>query len=244
MQTRILLGLILATWFLASSVCAKTADEWLDTVDRNMTYKAAEWEARMIIHTPGGREREFGLIGKVEGETRALMEYTDPPRERGVRYLKRDDQLWIYFPRQDRTMLVQGHMLREGVQGGDFSYEDMTESKTLRDKYTASIVKETDSTVVIEMEGKDLSMSYPYRKIFIDKRTGVAMRTILSGVDNQPIKEMQVRELKKIGNRQYPMDTEIRSLLVEDKWTRWIMTDIRFVDSFPDGTFTKQRLEE
>jgi hypothetical protein len=227
-----------------STTSARTADEWLDLVDRNMTYDAAEWEGRMIVHTPGGREREFGLIGKVEGETRALMEYTDPPRERGVRYLKRDDQLWIYFPRQDRTMLVQGHMMREGVQGGDFSYEDMTESKTLRDKYTASIVEENDSTVVIEMVGKDLSMSYPYRKIFIDKETGVAMRTILSGVDNQPIKEMRVLELEKVAGRQYPTVTDIHSLLVDDKWTRWEIENIRFVEGFPDDMFTKQRLEE
>ncbi len=228
----------------SANVYCQTAEEWLERVDENSAFVAARYNCTLLIHLPGGRERSFGLEGHVQGEEYALLEYTHPQRERGIRYLKRDDQLWIYFPRQDRTILVQGHMMREGVQGGDFSYEDMAESNTLRDKYTAEISSETDTSVTLLLIATDLSISYPYREITIDKRTNVAFRMVNSGVGNQPIKVVNVLETRRIGNRIFPVRSEIRSLLVEDKWTQWIVHDIEFFQRpFDDELFNKENLE-
>ncbi len=227
----------------SSSLHGQTAYEWLESIDKQLVYKSAEYTALMTVHLPDGRERYFRFSGKIVGDKYALLEYTDPPSQKGIRYLKRDDNLWIYFPRQDRTMQIQGHMLRQGVQGGDLSFEDMTESSAWRDKYKAEISSETDSTVTIQLEANDMTVSYPYRQVVVDKRTGLPIRTVNSGVGNHPIKEMIILESKRFGDRIYPVSTEIRSLLVENKWTRFDMEDIKFGMDFPDDTFTKATLE-
>ncbi len=208
-----------------------------------MYYSSAEYTCKMIIHTPGGSERVFRMKGKVVGDQFALLEFTDPPRQKGTRYLKRDDNLWIYFPRQDRTMQIQGHMLRQGVQGGDLSFEDMTESSSLLDNYTPTIFAETDTTITILLESHDMTVSYPFREFLVDKRTALPIRIVNSGVGNTPIKEIIILKTKRFSDRIYPMVSEIRSLLVEDKWTRFEIEEIKFGVKFPEDTFTKKELE-
>lgn len=246
-----LLPMILLLILLACplAVHALTAEQWIARVDKNMSFTSAEFMFKMTIHLPprrGGdaKERFFKLKGTVVGEKYALMEYVEPLRNKGTKYLKREDNLWIYFPRQDRTLHLTGHMLREGVQGGDMTFEDMTESEKLLDQYSASISGETDSTVTILMESKDMTVSYPFRETTIDKTTGVPIKSVLSGVDKTPIKEAVVLETKEFKGRMFPVVSEYRSLLIKGRWTRFEMLDIKFDVPWNESTFSKQALEK
>jgi len=237
-----LLNVFLFFPILTGTLFAQTAEEWLGRVDRQMFYRSAQYTAKMIIHTPGGSERVFRMQGKVVGAELALLEYLDPPRQNGTRYLKRDDNLWIYFPRQDRTMQIQGHMLRQGVEGGDLSFEDMTESSSLLEKYTPQLTAETDSTVTILLEAHDMTVSYPYKEILLDKRNTIPLRIVNSGANRTPIKEIVTLKTQRFGDRIYPVVTEIRSRLIDDRWTRFEIETMEFGVKFPEETFTKKEL--
>ncbi len=239
---KVVLGFIFLS-FIASAFAKITAEEWLDKIDANMVYKTAESVAKMTVHTPGGKKRVFEMKSVVVEDKFALIEYLKPNRDKGTRYLKRDDILWIYFPRVDRTMQIQGHMLREGVQGGELSFEDISESSAWREKYDAEIIEEDDATITIRMVAKDMTVSYPYQKILIDKNTAVPIQIIKSGVGETPIKEILTVKTEKFGARYYPVVTEIRSLLVEDKWTRFEVQSIKFGLEYPEEMFTKEMLE-
>ncbi len=243
MKKRILLLLCLILTAMPLPSFAKTAEEWIHHVDLNMNYMTAEYTSTMTVHHPNGQERVYRMQGKVQGDDYALMEFLEPPRDRGTRYLKREKNLWIYFPRQDRTLQIQGHMLRECVQGSDLSYEDLTESSQLIEKYTSLIVSETDSTVTIRLEAKEMTVSYPFQLLQIDKTSGIPLKIVYSGVGNTPIKEMEILQTQRIGKRLFPVVMEIRSLLVENKWTRLEFEDIEFGMEFPLDTFTKEGLE-
>jgi len=229
---------------MVQTLYAKTAKEWLQELDHNMVMRSAQYMATMIVHLPSGQERTFKMECKVVGDQYALMEYTEPKRDLGTRYLKRDDQLWIYFPRVDRTMLIQGHMLRQGVQGGDMSFEDMTESQSWEDVYDAEIVKQDSNTVTIKMAAHDMTVSYPYREIVIDKHTSLPMYQVSSDASGQPIKETEILKYKKIGDRNFPTSVIIRSRLVDNKWTKFEMSDVKLDVKFDESQFTKRALEE
>lgn len=231
-----------AVLMLSATAGAQTAEQWLSRVDENLVLESARYRATMIVHLPSGRERTFVMDCKVQSDQYALIEYVEPKRDAGTRYLKRDDNLWVYFPRVDRTMLIQGHMLRQGVQGGDMSYEDLTESASWRDQYTAEIVEQSADTVVIEMAAKDMSVSYPYRRVVIEKATALPVRTVNYDASRQPIKRDEMLEFKRFGDRYFPVATRIVSLITEDKWTRFEMSEIEFDQEFDPSTFTKRGL--
>ncbi len=240
----IILTLTLLMFVSSLSFAQRTAMDWMYAVDRNQVLDSAVYTSVMTVHLPSGQERSFSMKGHTVGDKFALVEYVEPARDAGTRYLRRDDQLWIYFPRVDRTMLVQGHMLREGVQGSDMSYEDMTQSSSWAETYNASIVTETDSTVLIRMEAKDMTVSYPYREISIDKQREIATRVMNYDASQYPIKEMFVERMEAVGDRWFPVSTMIRSHLTEDKWTRFEITEITFDVPYTDDDFTKAALEK
>jgi outer membrane lipoprotein-sorting protein len=241
---RLLIINILTLLFISTTYAKKSAMDWISAVDENMVLRSAQYTATMTVHLSNGTERLFRMKGKVVGDKYALMEYIEPKRDKGTKYLKREESLWIYFPRVDRTMQIQGHMLREGVQGGDMSFEDMSESRAWEDIYDAEIIFEDDKEVQIRLASKDMSVSYPYREISVNKSNGLPMRILNKDASDEPIKEILIVDYITIANRSFPHIYEIHSKLVEGKWTKFEFEEIEFNVDFDEDTFTKRSLEE
>ena len=69
----------------------------------------------MVIHSRTGR-RTITYQTWIQGRDRALVEYLDPPRERGKKMLKLADKIWTYTPEpNDRIISIAGHLLRQSV---------------------------------------------------------------------------------------------------------------------------------
>lgn len=140
-----LIIIINAAMYLAVTAGAQTrplsGEEILRRVDENITAGNKVMTARMIIHLRrASRTVEFKSY--VQGTEKAFTEYLAPPRERGTKMLKLGNQLWMYSPWTERTILISGHMLRQSVMGSDLSYEDMMEDPRLLNSYTAEVVGE------------------------------------------------------------------------------------------------------
>ncbi|MGB9906767.1 MAG: outer membrane lipoprotein-sorting protein [Candidatus Saccharicenans sp.] len=118
-----------------------SAEEILKRLDDNITAGNKVMTAKMIIHLRrASRTVEFKSY--VQGTEKTFTEYLAPPREKGTKMLKLGDQLWMYSPWTERTILISGHMLRQSVMGSDLSYEDMMEDPKLSNSYTAELVGE------------------------------------------------------------------------------------------------------
>ncbi len=74
----------------------------------------------------------------------ALVEFTNP-QDRGIKFLKREDNLWMFFPDAEEIIKISGHMLNQGMMGSDFSYQDIMESDNLTDLYNFEIVGKAQS---------------------------------------------------------------------------------------------------
>jgi len=136
-----LLLFLLSLYAFMLSAQSPTANEILAEVDKNMISTTAITTTRMVVH---GRRasRTVGSINYSEGNSKFFSEYTSPPREKGTKMLKLDDDLWIYDPNSDRSVQISGNMLKQSVMGSDLSYEDFMEESTLQEDYNASVLKE------------------------------------------------------------------------------------------------------
>ena len=95
--------------------------------------------------TIGGEKRIKTMNVVALGSDKAFVEFTNP-EDRGIRYLKLEKNLWMYFPKEQDTVPISGHLLKDGMMGSDVSYEDSLESQDFRAKYSASIKGEETST--------------------------------------------------------------------------------------------------
>lgn len=243
------LSIIIYLMFLSVSVTmtvsAITAEEIINKRDDNEYIEKARVESEIVI-TSGDRIRTKMMVTLIE-EKNSLTRFTNPG-DRGTTYLKRDDELWMFFPEAEERIKISGHMLNQGMMDSDFSYQDMMESDKLTDLYNFEIIGEEEfdgrQCYVLEgtaVEGKEVS--YYRRKSWVDKEWFIGLKEELYAQSGRLLKEMVVKEVEEIEGRWYPMKSVMENRLRENTSTEFIIKSIEFNPEIPAGTFTLENIQ-
>ncbi len=239
-------GGLLILLILCCSIFAETAEEILEKVDKNTVVTSASYQAKMVISLGGTmREKEFTGYGK--GKESAYMEFISPARDKGTRFLKIGDEMWIYLPEVEKATKIAGHMLRQSMMGSDFSYDDVAENDRLLDLYEAELTG-TDTIdgvacYVMELIAKVEEVNYYKRKVWVSEESFIGIREELYAKSGKLLKEITVGEFKKIGSRNYPTRVRMVNKLRKDTYTELIFEDIKLDVSIPSRIFSKSYLE-
>jgi len=232
---------------VASGVSAQSADEIMESVDRNMSSENRVFESTMTIN---GKRTSRTITSRTYsvGNKKAFTEYLSPAREQGTKMLKLEDQLWIYSPSTDRTIQISGHMLRQSVMGSDLSYEDMMEDRKLTDVYNASVIgsEEIDKRPawVLELKARVEDVAYASRKEWIDKEQFVPLKEELYAKSGDLLKRSTLSDVKKIEGRWFPTTIKYQDMLKQGEGTVFQITSIRFNQEIPEYLLTKAALKQ
>ena len=240
---------IFLVFFLFTMLIAQNPDaNWiLQKVDENITARSRVSEAEMIIHGRRG-DRTVKSRSWIRGTEKAFTEYLAPARERGTKMLKLEDNLWTYFPRTDRTVLIAGHLLRQSVMGSDLSYTDLMEDPKLQNLYNAKILTE-ESLIdrpcwVLELVAKKEEVTYYKRKIWVDKERFLVLKENRYAVSGRIIKTTDVKKIEKIEDRWVPKKIVFKDQLKSGDGTEFNLLSIKFDDDIPEHVFTKANLKK
>ena len=126
-------GLVILLLFMGSTAAyaQPTPREILERIDTNMSIETATMRAQMAIQYNDGDSRTLEFESWSEGRDQSFLEFIAPARDAGSRYLRLEDNMWIYLPRVGKSVRIQGHMLRQGMMGSDFSYGDASEQPSM-----------------------------------------------------------------------------------------------------------------
>ncbi len=227
---------------------ALTGHQILQRIDKNIHADSRYIESRMVVYNRRGRKRTISSIGYAIGDKKSFSEYTAPKKEKGIKMLKIGDNLWNYNPRTDRIIRIAGHLLRQSVMGSDLSYEDSLEDRKVSDIYDATIVKEDEvkgkKVWVLNLVANKNDIAYPKRKIWVDQEKFLPMRELWYGKSGKVLKKIEIREIKLISGRWYPVVMYFKDVLKSGKGTEFIMDKIVFNPKIPESTFSKQNLRK
>jgi outer membrane lipoprotein-sorting protein len=220
----------------AQLVTAQTVDEILSKLDANMSYGSIRYTGRLEISVGAEtRYKTMDIVG--QGSTRGFAEFTNP-EDKGTRYLKLDKNLWIYFPKEQDTVKISGHLLKEGMMGSDISYEDALESSDFRATYEAA-VKGEDSldgrrSFVVELNARVPTAAYERRTLWIDAERFVTLKQEMYAKSGRLLKVSRSSEVVRVGERWFPSRTEYESRLRNNTRTVFLMSNMQF-DTKLDG---------
>jgi outer membrane lipoprotein-sorting protein len=232
----------------------------LKRVDDNITSGNKIITAKMIIHLRR-ITRTIEFKSYIQGTEKAFTEYLSPPREKGTKMLKLKDQLWMYSPWTERTILISGHMLRQSVMGSDLSYEDMMEDPKLINSYTPEVAGEESlagveaakgasvgrgagaDCWVLELKARSENVAYPKRKIWVDKERFVVLKEERYARGGTLLKMTEVKSLRKVKDRWVPERVIYKDVLKAGDGTEFVIDSIEFDASIPDYIFTKAALK-
>jgi len=241
--------LIPALWALfavgaAEVAAAQNVDEILTKLDANMSYGSIQYTGRLEI-TVGAQTRYKTMDITGQGSTKGFAEFTNP-EDKGTRYLKLDKNLWIYFPEEQDTVKISGHLLKEGMMGSDISYEDALESSDFREKYSAALKGEDSvdgrQSFVVALTAKVPTAAYDRRVLWIDTERYVSLKQEEYAKSGKLLKTVLTTEVSRIGERWYPTRLEYVSKLRTNTKTVFTMSKVEFGGKLDERQFSLSSL--
>lgn len=228
----------------AATASAQTADEILRRLDANMSYKSIRYSARMQIAVGAEtRSKTMDVVGA--GSQKAFAEFTNP-EDKGTRYLKLEKNLWIYFPKEQDTVKISGHLLKEGMMGSDISYEDALESSDFLERYTATLTGEETldgrRVFVVALRAKVSTAAYEKRVMWIDAERSVTLKEEMYAKSGRLLKTSTTTEVSRVSGRWFPTRMEYESKLRANTKTVFAMSGVEMDLSFDEKQFSMSAL--
>ena len=235
---------ILITSLIITTAAEMTAEEIINKRDDNEYFDTAQMEAEMII-VSGSRKITKTMVALTDKKN-SLVEFTNS-QDRGTKFLKREDDLWMFFPDAEEIIKISGHMLNQGMMGSDFSYQDVMEADKLTDLYDFKIIKEEEfegrPCYVLEGIAREgVKVSYYRRVTWVDKERFIGLKEELYAESGRVLKETRVNEVQEIEGRWVPINSVMENKLRKDTYTEFIITLIKFNLEIPEETFSLQNL--
>ena len=237
--------MMLIVMFLTVSAFSLTPEEIIEKVDENNLGRNQRYSGKLTI-TKGKRKLIKNFFGYGRNED-FYMEFTNP-EDLGVKYLKMEDELWIYFPDADDVIKITGNMLRQGMMGSDISYEDMVKMDSIQEKYDAVLKDEEKynerDCYKIELTAKKNVKDITYYKevLLIDKEWFVILKAELYAKSGRLLKTMRQSNIKKVDDRYISFSSEIQDMRRKNSITIMELTELSFNIQLPKNLFSKQYL--
>jgi len=229
------------------SLSAQTAEEIIYKMEHNESFSSIYYEGVMSIHRGKNRPvsvKTFKVFSS--GKDRTFIEFTNPA-DRGTKYLKIKDELWIKGPYAEEATKISGHLLRENMAGSDFSYEDALENEKLLELYEPYIEKEEivneRNCYRIVLKSKIKNISYPKRIVWVDKEKFFPVKVELYALSGVLLKEMNVVETLDISGYTLPVKIRMENKQRIDNWTFFEMKSVKINIPLDSKLFSKQQLE-
>ena len=236
-------GVLAGGGFVAAQA-QPTAAEILTRVDANVSFTTIRYAGQMEI-TINGETRSKTMIAAAQGTEKAFAEFTNP-EDSGTRFLKLGKDLWMWFPKEADTVKISGHLLKEGIMGSDVSYEDALESRNYAALYNAS-VKGKDTVDgrdcwVLELVAKMVTAPYDRRVLWIDAERWVELKEEMYARSGKLLKTSHALHVEKVGERWFPTQTELVSVLRKDSRTVFSMDKVEINVTLDARQFTMAAL--
>ena len=104
-------------------------------------------EMSMTVKTPD-YERSMTMSSVSQGQEQMLIRILSPRKDRGITTLKREQEMWNYFPKINKVIKVPPSMMMGSWMGSDFTNDDIVQETKLSDEYDMALALEGENYVV------------------------------------------------------------------------------------------------
>jgi outer membrane lipoprotein-sorting protein len=224
---------------------AENVTEIIKKSDAVMRGTTSQGEYEMIVKTPRW-ERTIKMENWSEGTKKAFIKINYPPRDKGVTFLKLDNEMWQYVPKVERMIKIPPSMMLQSWMGSDFTNDDLVKESSIVDDYNAKLLSENNNSWNVELTPKpDAAVTWSKVVIAIDKNTYLPKISEFYDEDGELVRVMTYSEIKKIGDRYFPMHwlIEPKTSDKEGHSTSFIVHKIIFDEKLPEDLFSLQSLK-
>lgn len=247
-RRRLLGGLAAAAALLLASLAhaeAPTPEQLVQKMDEVMTFKTRVTDATLNVTRDGKTETKTLRIWN-RGWDDSYSEFLSPARDKGVKYLKLEKNLYMFLPSTEKVVKISGHLLRQSVMDSDFSYEDMLEQRALLQDYDAKLLGEDKldgkPCWIVDLTAKNPGLTYARRKMWIAQDTYIPLKAERYAQSGLLLKTLTMSDVTDVGGRKFPLRMLMQDAARKGSQSEFKMANMQFDLALPDDTFSRRRL--
>lgn len=243
---RALTALLLAAMAAAPQALAGEGQSARDIIDRmEQLYrgKSSQADITMIVETPQ-YQRTLKINGQSLGRQLGLFRILAPKKDRGIATLKRDTEMWNYFPKISKVIKVPPSMMMGSWMGSDFTNDDLVKDSQLADDYHLSLAETATEYQITLTPRADTVTLWGRIDYAVAKSPLLPVSQVFYDDRGEKVRVMTFSEPKTFDGRLMPSVLEMQPLAKPGHRTRVIYERIVFdPPDITDASFSMRNLK-
>jgi hypothetical protein len=203
MKKAVLLSIVVTLLLWTIDLMAQgTAQEWLETIDRNLNPLEYESYRKLINIEPDGSKKEFVLFTVKQGKDKVAALFLSPASEKGRATLRVGENMWLFIPNVGRAIRITS---LQSVTGGIFNNSDILRID-YQAEYNAISIKQTEqkgtsgvNLLQLDLKAKTSSVAYDKLEMLIDPKTKSPILIRAITVSGMLIKTIYFKKITDFG---------------------------------------------
>lgn len=239
---------ILMLAVLTSGVFAQDAKDIIRKAEEKMRGKESAYMEMTIEVIRPRWTRTMALKSWSKGNDYSLMVLTEPAKDAGTAFLKRNKEVWNWMPSIERSIKMPPSMMMQSWMGTDLSNDDLVRESSSVTDYTHEL--QGDSVIdgkrcwkVVLTPKPDAPVVWGKVVAFVDQEDYVQLKAEQYDEDGYLVNVMMGKDVREMDG--VVMATVLELIPVEKKGQTTIMqiNKIKFNEAYEDSFFTVQNMK-
>mgnify|MGYP001464754164 CR=1 FL=1 len=210
--------------FFSQDLYSQDATEILEESEERIRGIKSSYTEMVITVVRPKWSKEMKMKGWSIGEDYFVSVVTAPAKEKGVVFLKRENEVWNYLPSIERTIKLPPSMMMQNWMGTDFTNDDLVQRSSITDDYTNTIIGEEnvdglDCWIIQLIPKEDAAVVWGKLVMWIDKKDYMQLRTEFFDEYEDMVNIMTSKMIKSFDGKKLPSVIEFIPLDKEGKKT-------------------------
>jgi len=236
---------LLSLLIITLSLHGNEAQAIIKKLEKNLRGDYMYATMKMIVTSKRG-QRTVEIESWSKGNDKSFVKILYPKKDKGITFLKIDNQMWQYIPKIERTIKIPASMMLQSWMGSDFTNDDMVKESSLEEDYTSKLLSKQGDDATIELIPRhDAAVVWGKIVIEVDVKNAVPVKEIFYDDRMKKVRVLTFSKVQRHGSHMVPMVMELKPLDVDKKEnsTKVIYEKVDFDAHIDPSYFTKQALK-
>lgn len=233
----------------ALPAAAQSAEEILEEAEAVLYPEDFYMKAEMNTHKPDRRDSMMVFESYYREDAGTFMEVTAPARSRGMRFLQKDEDLWMYNPRSNSRRAIRLSP-RDSFQGSAFSNNDVGDPDYSDDYESAVVGRESVdheelgklSAIKLELTARRRTTTYGRIVMWVRASDYMPLKMEYYAKSGLLFKRMSLSEIEELAGRLRPTLMRMDSLEQEGFYSTVKIEEMEAREDIPDRYFSQANL--
>ena len=192
--------------------------------------------------------REMSMKSWSKGQDYSLILVTDPARDKGTAFLKRNREMWNWQPSIDRTIKLPPSMMSQGWMGSDLTNDDLVKQASIVVDYTHKILGEEEiegrTTWKIELIPlEDAAVVWGKVIMWVSQKEYLQLKTEFYDEEDYLVNTIYGKNIKEMGGKVLTSLMEVIPAEEEGHKTTIEYLDLVFDQKIKESFFSTQNMK-